>query len=203
MACALMCNSVSVSTNTGYYSQELQEGLLPRLVSPKVEVMGFHTVLVAGLAVTAAASNCRDVNQWPFAATSVWNTPLGTGATFSPAAIFSDHEPKYGMFADDDYYIVTTATDPVFPWYSQGWWGQPGGEAHCVIQSNAQLVGKLAWPGNYTVTAFGNNNAAAILQPDGDTLVLTQPLYRCNASSPILSILDKAHGTTSIRGGAE
>jgi hypothetical protein len=30
--------------------------------------------------------------------------------------------------------------------------------------------------------------------------VLTQPLYRCNASSPILSLLDSSHGITSIRG---
>ncbi len=30
--------------------------------------------------------------------------------------------------------------------------------------------------------------------------MLTQPLYRCNESSPILSLLDSAHGLTSVRG---
>jgi hypothetical protein len=120
---------------------------------------------------------------------------------YSPAHIFDVSQgrdlPK-DFFSDDDYFIPTTAADPQVDWFSQGWWGNPSGEAHCNITGS--LVGKLNFPAELTVTEFGNNNAAAILQPDNDTLVLTQPLYVCTPGAPVLSILDKQHGTTSIRG---
>ncbi len=32
---------------------------------------------------------CRNQNTWPYLPTSVWNTPIGTGAQFVPANIFS------------------------------------------------------------------------------------------------------------------
>jgi len=106
--------------------------------------------------------------------------------------------PK-SFFSDDDYFIATTANDPQVPWFNQGWWGEPGGTAHCNITGS--YVGLLHFPANLTVTAFDNNNAAAILQPDNDTLVLTQPLYVCTPRAAILSILDTSiHGRTSIRG---
>jgi hypothetical protein len=48
------------------------------------------------------------------------------------------------------------------------------------------------------VTAFGNNNAAAILQPDGHSLIFTQPLYVCTPGAPVLSQYDQARGTGDI-----
>jgi hypothetical protein len=38
---------------------------------------------------------------------------------------------------------------------------------------------------------FGNNNAAALLQPDNHTIINTHPLYRCTPGSPMLSLLEK------------
>lgn len=70
--------------------------------------------------------------------------------------------------------------------------------AHCNI--TGPLHGQINFPYNRLVTAFGNNNGAAILQPDNRTLVLTQPLYRCEPGSPVLSIYDPYHGTTDIQG---
>lgn len=58
---------------------------------------------------------------WPFADTSIWNTPIGSGAVYSPALIIEDHNP-YNVFGDDDYFIVTTEEDPMIDWYNQGWW---------------------------------------------------------------------------------
>jgi hypothetical protein len=50
------------------------------------------------------------------------------------AQIFQNNsEPRGGFFSDDDYFIVTSVNDPVVPWYSQGWWGNPTGSAHCDI----------------------------------------------------------------------
>jgi hypothetical protein len=131
---------------------------------------------------------CRDARQWPFLSTSIWNTPIGSGAVFHDPGIFRPPFPlPYNFFSDDDYFIVTTSNDPPTPWYSQGWWGNPGGEAHCNI--TGRLVGNITFPANLTVREFGNNNAAAILQPDNHTIINTQPLYRCTPGSPVLSIL--------------
>jgi len=43
----------------------------------------------AGSAPAAGAAPCRDRFLWPFSSTSVWNMPLGSGAVFEPARIFS------------------------------------------------------------------------------------------------------------------
>jgi hypothetical protein len=96
--------------------------------------------------------------------------------------------PK-NFFSDDDYFIVTTSDDPPTPWYNQGWWGNPRGEAHCNI--TGKFVGNISFPANLTVREFGNNNAAALLQPDNHTIINTQPLYRCMPGSPVLSVLKK------------
>ena len=65
--------------------------------------------------------------------------------------------------------------------------GTPGGEAHCNITGN--FVSNIHFPANLTIREFGNNNAAALLQPDNHTIINTQPLYRCTPGSPVLSIL--------------
>jgi len=77
-------------------------------------------LLIALLPCAWASSACRDQNSWPFSNTSIWNTPLGTGAVFSPAMLFpADMGPAYAMQSDDDYFIVTSASDPIVPWYNQ------------------------------------------------------------------------------------
>ena len=149
---------------------------------------------IAFAASDAPTAPCRNVTAWPFAATSVWNTPVGSAAKYSAVHIFQNHTPK-NVFTDDDYMIVTRSTDPEVLWYSQGWWNSTD---HCERFPWSTLVGKLHWPANLTVTAFGNNNAAAILQPDNVTLILTQPLYKCNESWPVLSLHDPWHGNCSI-----
>jgi hypothetical protein len=161
--------------------------------------MARRTGFVALAAVAASAQDCRDQNLWPFAAESVWNTPLGSGAEWAPANLYpTAADAPQSFFSDDDYFITTTADDPSTAWYSQGWWGPPYDEAHCNI--TGPYHGNITFPYNRTVTAFGNNNAAAILQPDNRSLVLTQPLYRCTPGSPILSLYDSDHGTADIRG---
>lgn len=132
-------------------------------------------------------AECRDARKWPFLSTSIWNTPIGSGAIFHDPGIF---RPPFSLpenfFSDDDYFIVTSNNDPSVSWYDQGWWGDPTGEAHCNI--TGKLVGEILFPANLTVREFGNNNAAALLQPDNHTIINTQPLYRCEPGSPVLSI---------------
>jgi len=62
-------------------------------------------------------------------------------------------------------------------------------------------VGAVPWPPALTITA-GGNNALALLLPDGDSLIFTQPAYRCapGPTAPLLSLLDASHGKGSLRG---
>lgn len=142
----------------------------------------FWTLLF--LKCSAHTSSCRNATSWPFASTSIWNTPIGSDARFHDPGLF---RPPFSLpddfFSDDDYFIVTSENDPPTPWYNQGWWTP---ESHCDIKG--KLVGNIAFPANLTITK-GGNNAAAILQPDNRTIINTQPIYRCEPGSPVLSLL--------------
>jgi len=131
--------------------------------------------------------NCRDARKWPFLSTSIWNTPIGSDAIFHDPGIF---RPPFRLprsfFSDDDYFISTNTNDPMTPWYHQGRWGHADAETYCNITGH--LVGHIPFPVNVTVRGFGNNNAAAILLPDNHSIINTQPLFRCNPGSPILSL---------------
>jgi len=139
-------------------------------------------------AVAAAATQpCRDQSTWPFAATSIWNTPIGSNASFVPAGIFSPPFDLPQMFySDDDYFIAAAAHDPPTPWYNQGWWGSPTGAAHCNV--SGPLVESVPFPFNVTLTAFGENNGLALLLPDNATILNMQPTYRCEAGGPLLAL---------------
>ena len=160
--------------------------------------------LLCALALLRAATSgppppppCRDPLVSPYNASSIWNTPLTDAAVYAPARIFADTGPQSGVFIDYDYFLQTTPASPLIPWYSQGHWNAT---PNCERFPWAPLVTPaLPWPDNLTITQ-GGNNALALLLPDGDTLVLTQPAYRCAASAPLLSLLDAAHGRASLRG---
>jgi hypothetical protein len=144
--------------------------------------IGFVSVTTSDISKVAA---CRDPRKWPFLSSSIWNTPIGTGAVFHDPGIFRPPFPLPNSFySDDDYFIVTSENDPPTMWYNQGWWGGSG--SPCNI--TGEFVGFINFPANLTVTNHHNDNAAAILHPDNHTIINTQPLYRCNPGSPVLSL---------------
>ena len=116
---------------------------------------------------------------------------------FQPANLYPQ-PPKHGVFIDTDYFVATTAADPVIPWFSQGFWNAT---PHCEQFPWSKQVGSVPWPANLTITS-GGNNALALLLPNGDDLIFTQPAYRCSTgpSAPLLSLLDAGHGKGSLRG---
>ncbi|GCE22363.1 discoidin domain-containing protein [Dictyobacter kobayashii] len=129
-----------------------------------------------------ASSGTRDPLVQPFASTSIWNMPIGSNASYVAANI-----PAAGNTSSDaDYFITTSASDPQRNLYDPGAWG-PG---RCTgTQLNGQ--GPIVIPDNTVVPdATSNpystpNNAAAILQPDGKTLVQIEPLARCSAGGNV------------------
>jgi len=69
----------------------------------------------------------------------------------------------------------------------KGHWGRPADREHyCNI--TGKLVASIYFPSDVVVEEFGNNNGAAILQPDNVTILQLQPLYRCDPGSPILGL---------------
>lgn len=152
--------------------------------------------LVTFNARALAPPACRSPLTWPFDAETVWNVPLGSAAVYSDAGIYADTVPSEGVFSDDDYFVVTRPGDPLTPWRDQGHWNAT---PNCLEFPWAPSLPPVPWPTNFTITA-GGNNALALLLPDGDSLVLTQPAYKCAPDAPLLSLHDKWHGTGSMRG---
>eukprot|EP00054_Salpingoeca_dolichothecata_P019611 m.122193 g.122193 ORF g.122193 m.122193 type:complete len:354 (-) comp23316_c0_seq1:70-1131(-) len=128
---------------------------------------------------------CRRETAWPFSNVSVWNYPIGSAADYAPANIFLNHTPV-NMHSDDDYFFVLNGDEEAFPWYDQGWWGNPGGSAHCQVQG--KFVQNIPFNRSWTVQMYGNNNGAGILFPN-KTLLQMQPLYRCTPGSPLLALV--------------
>lgn len=151
--------------------------------------MLFHGRVVSSSSNTSTGT-CRDDFLWPFATTSIWNTPLGAAAKFVPAHLFdaTSHTPAFGWLqVDVNFLIRTVSSDPLVPWYNQQMWGFPATEErYCNV--TGPLAAEIHFPSDVDIQHWANNNAAAILQPDNRTLVLTQPLYVCTPGAPVLSI---------------
>jgi len=154
------------------------------------------TCFILVISSVVSSAPCRDPLTAPFNSSSIWYQPLGSSAIYSPARLFVNVTPQQGVFSDDDWFITTHQNDPVIPWYSQGHWNST---PNCLQFPWAPFVQSIHWPENYTIVQSGNN-ALALLQPDGDSLIFTQPAYRCSTSSPLLSLHDVYRGTGSIRG---
>jgi len=114
------------------------------------------------------------------------------------------------FYTDKDYFIATKASDPLTPWYNQGF-ETPAGVCvrnNCSVANkncpyataaknwtvgtcylcNGEYVGSMPFPHSWTLPGMTSNNAAAVLLPDNETLVQMQPLVRCSPGSPIFSL---------------
>lgn len=150
-----------------------------------VPALALLPLLTRGVGTIAS---CRDRHRQPFAADSPWNMAIGDRAEYAPGNIFAPPKAApIAFFNDHDYIITTTECDPLTAVYDQGEWGATPAE-YCTRQPTAQLVTHIPFPANATFTAFGNNNAFAVLLPDQVTIVQSQPLYRCEPNSPVLAL---------------
>jgi hypothetical protein len=168
--------------------------------------MSAIALAVASTLAPTLAEPCRDRSRWPFAAHSIWNTPVGSNAAYVEARIFSAPTfPKDGFRVDTDHFIATSVGDPLTMFIDQGWWGgndtRWGGKCgrnHCCLEGNR--TGVIPFPRDRLVAPAGSrlqgdNNAAAILLPDNETLVQFQPLYRCSPGSPLTSLTGTLHAS--------
>ncbi len=115
-------------------------------------------------------SGTRDPWLWPFAATSIWNMPIGSGAKLQKANF---GEENY-ISIDDEYLVKVPAGSPTVDVYSPSSWQTrwPGDRKLGTMQVPADF---------YLADARQNstpNNCAAFLMPDGRTIKQLEPTCR-------------------------
>ncbi len=115
-------------------------------------------------------SGTRDPWLWPFAATSIWNMPIGSNAILEKANFRSE----YCITIDDEYLVKVPAGSPIVEVYSPSSWRQrwPGNKYEGTMQIPADF---------YLADSTSNstpNNCAAFLMPDGRTIRQLEPCCR-------------------------
>ena len=152
------------------------------------QVAGSSPVATSPAISVAAASgtggSTRDHLKWPFAASSIWNMPLGSGATYVASGLHYTSTPNsteywYDMPLSDHERIVLTPTAPLTNVYisTVGW----SGGNRCAATGGVFFAAPI--PAGYVVPNSTYNNGAAILLADGMTVVQTQPFTKCSGYS--------------------
>lgn len=137
----------------------------------------------------------RDKTLWPFASDSIWNTAIGSGAIYSPAGItVNSAGGSPTVFEQDEDVIVMTPSAPMTDVYYNGV-GWDGGD-RCAKQGS--LISQIPLPADYVLGNSGENNSAAFLMPDGETVEQNQPFTRCTAGNSATTLV--AFPDTSIYG---
>lgn len=174
-------------------------GTRPRMKSSLL----FLLLAVREIAVTTGDSisaQCRDRFLEPFSSDSIWNTAIGSAASFAAANLYADAatNPLENVHNDQDFFLRVTNDDPIASWVSQGDWG---GDDHCAVTGD--VAAEIPLPADWTTAsdcagaAFPdecrsppgqpNNNAMGVLLPDNETIVQMQPAYRCSSAAPLLA----------------
>ncbi|HUB06017.1 MAG TPA: hypothetical protein VMB50_03405 [Myxococcales bacterium] len=124
----------------------------------------------------------RDPIAQPFASGSIWNTPIGSGAVYVPAAIVP---PSQWAIGHDEDVLVLTPTAPLTEVdYSSAGWGNVNDR--CTPDSPLQALFTLPLPADFVLdyTSGTPNACLAGLAQDGHTLIQGQPFARCSDGGP-------------------
>lgn len=170
-------------------------------------------VLAHSYAHFQPAGDTRDPLQQPFASSSIWNMPIGTGAVYVQPTGLPTYLPVNGsnftpMPGIDPERIVLTPAAPsrTIAYSSVGWSG--GNRCSPTGGSGAGLPITVPVPDSYVVPNDNTNSCAAFLQSDGRTISQCQPLARCTAAGNGTSVVAFANvdlygaGTTGAHGGS-
>lgn len=121
----------------------------------------------------------RDPYKWPFAATSIWNMPIGSEAEYVHAYL----EPADGVTVDEDYIVMTPDAPLMEVKESTAGWDRS--------KSRCETTGKHLFsapiPQDFVVSprtwdGATPNAGLAVLMPDGRTIKQTQPFAHCEGS---------------------
>lgn len=130
----------------------------------------------------------RDKFKQPFASSSIWNMPIGNGATFTSATLAA----PLGAFTDEEYLFLDTTVTPHDIKVStcaadRLCWS---GATRC-DDTGANLLTNALIPAGFPVpdedSVVRPNSMATIIRADGRTLDQTQPLADCNGNTKYTS----------------
>ncbi len=115
-------------------------------------------------------SGTRDPWLWPFAATSIWNMPIGSDAILQKA----NFQSAYSISIDEEYHVKVPAGSPTVDVYAPSSWQTrwPGNRKLGTMQVPADFYLADARQGSTP------NNCAAFLMPDGRTIRQLEPTCR-------------------------
>lgn len=155
--------------------------------NPSLSLVG----LVLALAVTplvAADPPERDPLKQPFASTSIWNTPIGSGARFVPANLPAvpggNPNTWVGMPWADEEIVVMKPTAPATTINrSRGW------DATDRTIAAGGVLATVPMPRDLVIPTGSGNTCSAFLLGDGRTVMQFQPLYRGAAGASALAML--------------
>ncbi len=125
----------------------------------------------------------RDPYLWPFAATSIWNMPIGSNANYVPANL---EMPTAKMLTLDEDLIVFTPDEPNMNLYwSSVLWGTGD---RCTPTQRLQLQGSVPIPQSFVVSpttwdGTKPNAGIAVLLKDKHTIWQSQPFAHCSNGS--------------------
>jgi hypothetical protein len=142
---------------------------------------------------TSSMPRTRDPLRWPFARTSIWNTPIGTQARYTPARIRSTI-----VGVDVDWFVVTRRSDPAVPVYLPA----SSTEGRCAGRRQQALVPPQArrrqhLPRSFLLPDTPRGVTSAFLQPDRKTLVSYSATARCVPGAALHGVWS---GETSLYG---
>ncbi len=130
---------------------------------------------------TECGADGRDPLKQPFAATSIWNMPIGDKAEYIYASLIV---PSHAMLTiDEDYIFMTPDAPEVDLYHSDGLWGSDN-TVRCVASEEGQFMARLPIPKDFVVspdTWHGRvpNAGIAVLLPDNKYIYQGQPYAHC------------------------
>ena len=155
--------------------------------------------------VEPPATGSRDVLRQPFASTSIWNVPIGSGARYVAAGLSSTFPTADASIPyPDENVIVLRPGAPLVDVREGPWSGD-----RC-SPTSAKVFARVPLPSDLIVPNGNGNLAGAVLSSDRRTVVNVQPLTRCGAGGAATSIvrwpdsdlygdgIDGAHGGSGM-----
>lgn len=125
-----------------------------------------------------------------------WNTAIGSDAKYAFANISSAQH----VTVDPDWFIVTPPSNwSEVPWFAPHSWDQRCGTSDRFF-GYVKLAPGMIVPDATMHPHSTPNNAAAILQPDGETILNTNPIARCVENGPLFGGKTPAGLNQSIYG---
>ncbi|MFO7776654.1 MAG: hypothetical protein R6W89_12730, partial [Candidatus Hydrogenedentota bacterium] len=147
--------------------------------STMVTTSALLLVLISFVVGQSYARELRDPYDWPFSKTSIWNTPIGSEAEYTPQPVNPEHID--GVMVDADIIVMRPDAQLMKVYGTEYRWGPNTNRATRCERYNDIVHLELPIPRGYVTEFYGSrpNNPGAILSTDGRTLIQTQPFQVC------------------------